>query len=91
MNTCTSSTLAVRSEGAALKNRFCMVAGAHGRSMKERVRIILRNVLAPTVSPTGSASRLHARFAALTELALRLPGRAEQARAAFFEKADSTA
>jgi len=83
--------LAIRSEGAALKNRLRLVAAAHGRSMEEKVRVILRNVLAPPVSLTGLGSRVHARFAALDGLALTLPGRAEQAGAASFEKADSTA
>jgi plasmid stability protein len=89
MNTTTTSTLTIRSVDAALKNRLRVVAAAHGRSMEEEVRVILRNVLAQPVGSSGLGSRVHARFAALGGLDLAAPERVEQARAASFDQADS--
>ncbi len=82
------STLTIRSIDTALKDRLRVVAAAHGRSMEEEVRVILRNVLAQPTSQTGLGSRVHARFAALGGLNMALPERAEPARAASFEATD---
>ena len=82
------STLTIRSVETVLKDRLRVVAAAHGRSMEEEVRVILRNVLAQPASQAGLGSRVHARFAALGAPELALPARAEPARAASFEAAN---
>ena len=91
MNANNSSTLTIRSVDAALKNRLRVVAAAHGRSMEEEVRVILRNVLAQPLGQPGLGSRVHARFAALGGLELAQPERIDQARAASFEARDNGA
>ena len=82
------STLTIRSIDTALKDRLRVVAAAHGRSMEEEVRVILRNVLAQPVNQAGLGSRVHARFAALGGADLALPVRADQARPVDFASPD---
>ena len=82
------STLTIRSVDTALKDRLRVVAAAHGRSMEEEVRVILRNVLAQPVSQAGLGSRVHARFAVLGGADFALPVRTDQARPVNFESPD---
>ena len=79
------STLTIRNLEPAIKDKLRMAAAAHGRSMEEEVRTILRNVLAQPAAPGGLGSRIQARFAALGGVELDLPARSQAARAADLE------
>ena len=81
-------TLTIRSVEAAFKDRLRVVAAAHGRSMEEEVRVILRNALAQPAIQAGLGSRVHARFAVLGGADLALPVRTDQARPVNFESPD---
>lgn len=76
------TTLTVRNIEPVIKDKLRMAAAAHGRSMEEEVRTILRNALAQPIASGGLGSRIHARFAALGGVDLEAPGRNEAARAA---------
>ena len=79
------STLTIRNLEPVIKDKLRMAAAAHGRSMEEEVRTILRNVLAQPTAPSGLGSRVHARFAAIGGVELDLPTRSQAVRAANFE------
>lgn len=79
------STLTIRNLEPAIKDNLRMAAAAHGRSMEEEVRTILRNVLTHSAAPGGLGSRIHARFSALGGVELNLPDRSEPACAANLE------
>jgi antitoxin FitA len=79
------STLTIRNVEPAIKDKLRMAAAAHGRSMEEEVRAILRNVLAQPTAPGGLGSRIHARFAAIGGVELDLPSRSQPVRAANFD------
>lgn len=83
------STLTIRNIEPAIKDKLRRAAAAHGHSMEEEVRTILRNTLAQPADPGGLGSRIHARFAALGGVDLDLPARTEAARAATFDGADA--
>ena len=77
------STLTIRNLEPAVKDKLRQTAAAHGRSMEEEVRCILRQVLTQPVAAGGLGSRIHARFKALGGVSdLVLPARTEAARAA---------
>ena len=76
------STLTIRNVDPAIKDKLRLVAAAHGRSMEEEVRSILRKVLTQQMATDGLASRIHARFSALGGVRLDLPERTDAARAA---------
>jgi plasmid stability protein len=77
------STLTIRNIEPAIKDQLRLVAAAHGRSMEEEVRTILRNVMAQAATPTtGLGSRIHARFRAIGGVDLDLPERLDLPRAA---------
>ena len=82
------STLTIRNIEPLIKDKLRMAAAAHGRSMEEEVRSILRNALAQPAAAGGLGSRIHARFAALGGVDLALPARADAARAAVFDGGD---
>ena len=82
-------TLTIRNLEPAIKDKLRIAAAAHGHSMEEEVRTILRNVLAQPPAPGGLGSRIHARFAAMGGVELDLPSRSQPARAANFD-ADGT-
>ena len=84
------SSLTIRNVDSALKDRLRVVAATHGRSMQEEVRVILRNVLVQAPASEGLGTRIHARFAALGGVTLKLPERSEPARAASFGKPNNT-
>lgn len=56
------STLTIRNIEQVIKDKLRMAAAAHGRSMEEEVRTILRNVLAqPTAHSTQWLGEPHSR------------------------------
>ena len=83
------STLTVRNIEPATKDKLRRAAAAHGRSMEEEVRTILRNALTQPAPAGGLGSRVHARFAALGGVDLKLPERNDVPRAANFGDGDS--
>lgn len=76
------STLTIRNVDPAIKDKLRLAAAAHGRSMEEEVRSILRKVLTQPMATDGLGSRIHARFSALGGVVLDLPERTETTRAA---------
>jgi plasmid stability protein len=80
------TTLTIRNIDPAIKSKLRMTAAAHGRSMEEEIRTILRNVLAPQPMMTGGlGSRIHARFAAIGGVDLDIPARTDMPRTANFD------
>lgn len=84
------STLTIRKLEPQIKDKLRVAAAAHGRSMEEEVRSILRSALTqPAVGDgvtLGFGSRIHARFAALGAVELNLPERVDLPRVACFEE-----
>jgi plasmid stability protein len=78
------TTLTIRNIDPDVKDKLRRTAAAHGRSMEEEVRVILRNALAQPEAAKGLGSRVHARFAALGGVDLPVPDRGEAPRAADF-------
>jgi plasmid stability protein len=77
------STLTIRNLEPGIKDKLRQTAAAHGRSMEEEVRSILRQVLSQPAAAAGLGGRIHARFAALGgAVDLTLPERTEGPRAA---------
>jgi plasmid stability protein len=70
------STLTIRNLGESIKSRLRVRAAAHGRSMEEEARQILRAAVSGrSPSPEGLGTRIHRRFAALGGVDLELPAR----------------
>ena len=84
------STLTIRNVEPAVKEKLRRAAAAHGRSMEEEVRTILRNALTHAPAQSGLGSRVHARFAALGGVDLDLPARTEAPRAAAVDQGSAT-
>lgn len=80
------STLTVRNIEPAIKDKLRLSAAAHGHSMEEEVRSILRQAMTQVAQPDGLGSRIHARFAAMGDVALPLPQRSDLPRFANFEE-----
>jgi len=78
------STLTIRNLEPAIKDKLRLAAAAHGRSMEEEVRTILRTVLTQSKPVLGLGSRIHSRFAALGGVDLDTPARTDMPRAAQF-------
>ena len=75
------STITIRNLPDDLKTRLRLAAAAHGHSMEEEVRAILRRVLtARPASGTGLGDRIHARFAKLGGVEMELPTRRARVR-----------
>ena len=83
------STLTIRNIEPAIKDKLRLAAAAHGRSMEEEVRTILRQVLVQPVLTGGLGSRVHARFAHLGGVDMPLPQRTARPRGATFEAGGS--
>jgi antitoxin FitA len=81
----TMSTLTIRNLEPVIKDKLRQSAAAHGRSMEEEVRTILRQVMNKPASESGLGSRIHARFAALGGAKLPTPTRQQAPRAAKFD------
>jgi len=69
------STLTVRNIEPAIKDKLRLMAAAHGHSMAEEVRLILRRAVTQNPKPRGLGSRIHARFVAMGDVVLPLPER----------------
>ena len=80
------STLTVRNIEPVIKDKLRLMAAAHGHSMEEEVRSILRQAMTQVAKPTGLGSRIHARFAAMGGVSLPLPERSAPPRFASFEE-----
>lgn len=80
----TMSTLTVRNIEPMLKDKLRRSAAAHGHSMEEEVRSILRKVLTQPALEPGLGSRIRARFAAVGGVDLDLPKRRDAVRGADF-------
>ncbi len=76
------STITIRNLEPVVKDKLRAAAAAHGRSMEEEVRTILRNVLTQATPTLGLGSRIHSRFAALGGVELDVPARTATPRAA---------
>jgi plasmid stability protein len=86
------STLTIRNLEPHIKDKLRQTAAAHGRSMEEEVRSILRHVLTQPTTVPGLGSRVHARFAALGGAEdVQLPPRTELPRAAHLGDAGASA
>lgn len=78
------ASITVRNLDDDLKAQLRLEAARQGRSMEEQVRVILRNALSQ--QPTrGLGTRIHQQFAAAGGVALDLPSRADEPRAASFD------
>ncbi len=75
------AALTIRNIDPMIKDKLRRAAAAHGRSMEEEVRTILRNALAQSAPASGLGGRVHARFAALGGAELPLPERHDAPRA----------
>jgi plasmid stability protein len=71
------ATLTIRNLDEDLKARLRVEAAAHGHSMEEEVRLILRRTLTLRKSETGLGSRIRRRFEVLGGVELELPSRGE--------------
>jgi plasmid stability protein len=78
------STLTIRNIETEIKDKLRLAAAAHGRSIEEEVRTILRSVLSQPAAATGLGSRLNARFAAIGGVDLPPPDRSSPARSPDF-------
>ena len=82
------ATLTIRNLDDAVRNRLRERAAAHGHSMEEEVRQILRQVVKPSESEAtseGLGSRIHNHFAQLGGVALELPSRGDTPKAPSLE------
>lgn len=79
------STLTIRNLEPAIEDKLRQSAAAHGRSMEEEVRTILRQVMSKPTSEPGLGSRIHARFTALGGVEFPTPARVEMPRATQFD------
>lgn len=79
------STLTIRNLEPAIKDKLRLAAAAHGRSMEEEIRTILRHVMSKPIGETGLGSRIHARFVALGGWDLSAPIREQTPRAPAFD------
>lgn len=79
------AALTVRNIEPEIKDKLRRAAAAHGRSMEEEVRSILRHALAQPSPASGLGSRVHMRFAALGGVDLPAPERNDVPRAATFD------
>ena len=74
------ATLTIRNLDDAVRDRLRQRAAAHGHSMEEEVRQILRQVVKPAESEAtseGLGSRIHNHFAQLGGIELELPPRSD--------------
>ena len=82
------ATLTIRNLDDAVRDRLRQRAAAHGHSMEEEVRQILRQVVKPAESEAtseGLGSRIHNHFAQLGGVALELPSRSDTPKAPSLE------
>jgi plasmid stability protein len=65
--------LTIRNIDPVLHDQLRLAAAAHGRSMAEEARAILRQALLQPTGGSGLGSRIHARFSAIGGVELALP------------------
>ena len=80
------ATLMIRDLDDAVKARLRERAAHNGRSMEAEARAILRAALAEEPAQRGLGSRIQQRFADLDEVAIAVPLRTEEPRAADLAK-----
>jgi antitoxin FitA len=80
------ATLTIRNLDEQLKIRLRVKAAAHGHSMEEEARLILRRALSIRRSGTGLGSRIRRRFEVHGGVELELPSRDEAPRAVNFSE-----
>ena len=80
------TALTIRNIDPVVKEKLRTTAAAHGRSMEEEARVILRAVLSKPIAATGLGTRIHARFAALGGVELPKVTRGARPRGADFAK-----
>jgi plasmid stability protein len=78
------ATLTIRNLDEDLKTRLRLEAAAHGHSMEEEARHILRRALSVRKSEAGLGSRIRRRFEVHGGVELELPSRQEAPRAVDF-------
>jgi antitoxin FitA len=78
------ATLTIRNLDEDLKIRLRVEAAAHGHSMEEEVRHILRRALSVRRSETGLGSRIRRRFGIHGGVELELPARNDPPRGVDF-------
>jgi antitoxin FitA len=78
------ATLMIRDLDDVVKARLRVRAAHNGRSMEAEARAILGAALTGEAAQRGLGSRIQQRFADLDEVAIAIPPRTEQPRAADF-------
>ncbi|MED5606656.1 Arc family DNA-binding protein [Pseudomonas sp. JH-2] len=76
----------IRNLEADLEAKLRVVAASHGRSMEEEILVILAQALSGSEKRGGLGSRIHARFASISELNIEPPVNKSKARAADFDE-----
>jgi len=80
------ATLTIRNLDEDIKIRLRVEAAAHGHSMEEEVRLILRRALSARRAEAGLGSRIRRRFEGQGGVDLELPPRTEAPRAVDFSE-----
>lgn len=78
------AALSIRNLDASVKQRLQLRAASHGRSMEAEARAILTDAVREPADSAGLFTALLDRFGMLGGVDLKLPERAEPARAADF-------
>ena len=69
------ASITIRNLDNDVKTRLRIRAAAHGRSMEEEARLILREAVERPAGPTNLARAIRARFAPFGGVELELPSR----------------
>ena len=69
------ASMTIRNLDDNIKQRLCIQAAEHGRSMEEEARAILRAALTEPAPPTNLARAIRTRFAPLGGVELDIPPR----------------
>ena len=69
------ASITIRNLDNDVKTRLRIRAAAHGRSMEEEARVILREAIERPAGPANLARAIRARFASLGGVELELPPR----------------
>lgn len=69
------ASITIRNLDNKVKTRLRIQAAAHGRSMEEEARVILREAVERQAGPANLASAIRARFAPLGGVELEIPPR----------------
>jgi plasmid stability protein len=79
------ASIPVRNLYDDVKRRLCVRASEHGRSVEEKVRDILRQVVGQPSAPKNLSQSIHQRLAALGGVDLALPARTPMRASPDFE------